>query len=445
MRKNEDAQKIKEYISRIKALKEAELTQSQISDVFNHIYEFFSRYYDKGDFIPKRRYGGKSKYYIPYNGEEVALYWATKDMYYVKTGEFFKKYSFRSGRYLVSFVLTEARVEMGNVKGEKKYFILSPDNPVTLDDTTDLVDIRFNYRGLSEEELSRLGKTNAQEILANNALETITPLLEKSPIAGILKSRAEGEKSLMEKHLRAYVDRNTKDFFVHKDLKGFLESELDFYLKNEVWNLSELEIANEDGAKLLSAKAKSIHNIATKIIEFLNQIENFQRSLFEKKKLVLRTDYCMTLDIIPEKFYEEIGKNETQVAKWKDLFKLDKLTKGSFDSTIGKNVLSVEFLKVHQKLVLDTAFFDSDFKHRLLQTIENLDEKIDGVLIKSENWQALNLLQKKYANKVKCIYIDPPYNTGSDDFLYKDNYKHSSWLSMMADRLKLARLMLSST
>lgn len=86
VKKNKDAPKIKEYLIKMKELKETELTQSQISEVFNHVYEFFSRYYDRGDFIPKRRLGGKEKYYIPYSGQEVALYWATKEMYYVKTG-----------------------------------------------------------------------------------------------------------------------------------------------------------------------------------------------------------------------------------------------------------------------------------------------------------------------------------------------------------------------
>jgi len=57
--------------------------------------------------------------------------------------------------------------------------------------------------------------------------------------------------------------------------------------------------------------------------------------------------------------------------------------------------------------------------------------------VHSENWQALNLLQEKYRERVKCIYIDPPYNTGNDGFLYRDNYQHSSWLAMMADRLYL--------
>jgi adenine-specific DNA-methyltransferase len=64
-------------------------------------------------------------------------------------------------------------------------------------------------------------------------------------------------------------------------------------------------------------------------------------------------------------------------------------------------------------------------------------------MIKSENWQALNLLQERYQGMVKCIYIDPPYNTGNDDFIYKDGYQNSSWLSLIRDRLKLAGKFLS--
>lgn len=444
VKKNEDAPKVKLYLGKKKQLEEAKVTQSQISDVFNHIYEFFSRYYDKGDFIPKRRYGGKNKYYIPYNGEEVALYWATKDMYYVKTGEFFKKYSFRTGRYLVTFVLTEAKVEVGNVKGERKYFMLSPDNPVTIDDAAGLVEIRFNYRGLSEEESSKLGKSNVQATLVNEAIAKIAPLLTGTAVTGILKPRAEGEKPLLEKHLNSYVERNTRDFFIHKNLKGFLESELDFYLKNEAWSLNDLEATDGNGAKILAAKAKAIHNISAKVIEFLNQIEEFQKKLYEKKKLVLRTDYCMTLDRVLVEFYEEIGRNERQVQEWKQLFKLDEVTKGSFYSTHNKRTLPIDFLKQYKYLVLDTALFPQDFKERLLQKIDNIDESTDGLMIKGDNYQALRLLESKFGEKIKCIYIDPPYNIGGDDFIYKDNYQHSSWLTMMKTCLEQSIPLLDS-
>lgn len=93
-------------------------------------------------------------------------------------------------------------------------------------------------------------------------------------------------------------------------------------------------------------------------------------------------------------------------------------------------------MKNNQFLVLDTAFFSEDFKDRLISSIDNLDETLDGLLIHGDNFQALNLLQEKYKEQIQCVYIDPPYNTENNDFNYKDNYKHSSWLSMMYDRLE---------
>ena len=61
-----------------------------------------------------------------------------------------------------------------------------------------------------------------------------------------------------------------------------------------------------------------------------------------------------------------------------------------------------------------------------------------------ENFQALNLLQARYREQVKCIYIDPPYNTDASPILYKNNYKDSSWLSLMENRLSLAKKLLLS-
>ena len=64
-------------------------------------------------------------------------------------------------------------------------------------------------------------------------------------------------------------------------------------------------------------------------------------------------------------------------------------------------------------------------------------------MIHSENFQALNLLQERYKDKVDNIFIDPPYNTGDgSDFIYKDNYRHSSWLSMIKSRIIYSRRLL---
>jgi adenine-specific DNA-methyltransferase len=93
-------------------------------------------------------------------------------------------------------------------------------------------------------------------------------------------------------------------------------------------------------------------------------------------------------------------------------------------------------------MMVDTQFFDSSFKHKLLASIDDIDAETDGILIKGENFQALNLLMEKYRNRIHSIYIDPPYNTGNE-FVYKDNYQHSSWLSMMENRLSKAEELLT--
>jgi adenine-specific DNA-methyltransferase len=73
--------------------------------IYNHLVAFFSRYYQDGDFISKRRYSKRERYAIPYNGEEVNLYWANQDQYYVKTGEYFTDYTFTSHDVTVHFKL----------------------------------------------------------------------------------------------------------------------------------------------------------------------------------------------------------------------------------------------------------------------------------------------------------------------------------------------------
>ena len=97
------------------------------------------------------------------------------------------------------------------------------------------------------------------------------------------------------------------------------------------------------------------------------------------------------------------------------------------------------FLKANPYLVLDTRHFSEDFKRRLLASFDDLDEQCDGLLIHSENFQALSLLRERYHQQVCCVYNDPPYNTEADrssgKFLYKDGYERSSWISFLYDRI----------
>jgi hypothetical protein len=111
----------KEYLSLQHSAGQANNQVELESQIFNHLYAFFSRYYDEGDFMSLRRYSKREKYAIPYNGEEVYLHWANSDQYYIKTGENFTDYSYKHGHWTVRFKLRNADVEQNNVKGAKRF------------------------------------------------------------------------------------------------------------------------------------------------------------------------------------------------------------------------------------------------------------------------------------------------------------------------------------
>lgn len=196
------------------------------------------------------------------------------------------------------------------------------------------------------------------------------------------------------------------DYFIHKDLGGFLRRELDFYIKNEIMRLDDLEHADVPRVETYLAKVKVLRKIARHLIDFLSQLEEFQKKLWLKKKFVVETNYCITLNRIPEDFYAEIAANDAQREEWVKLFAIDKI-KADLSDLGYSDPLTVDFLKANDKMLVDTAFFDNAFKGRLLAEIENLDEAINGTLIHSENFQALNLISLKTEKLVDGIYIDP--------------------------------------
>ena len=406
------------------------------NEVFSHLVTFFSRYYEGGDFLSKRRYKADT-YAIPYNGEEVKLHWANSDQYYIKTSEYFRNYTFElpKSHRKVHFVLKDASTELNNNKSDKgkerRFAIYEPkddteEKVVEIADNGDL-NIYFTY------EL--LPKATKQDDLKAAALEEISALLPadyQELVTTLAPLPKKPERTLLEKHLTDYMAKNSFDYFIHKDLGGFLCRELDFYLKNEVINIDDLDEINIQ--KRLGV-AKAIKNVGQKIIQMLAQLENFQKKLWLKKKFVVQSDYCITLDRVPESLYQDIIDNEAQRKEWVRLFAIDEI-KGDLMKEGYSAPLTIEFLNQNPYLVLDTAFFDAKFKHQLAASIENIDEQTNGLLINSENFQALQLLQEKYAHEAKCVYIDPPYNTGDDDFAYKDSLKESSWLTFMHNRIE---------
>lgn len=410
-------------------------------EVYSHLANFFKRYYKDGDFISLRRYK-KDVYAIPYEGEEVKLHWANNDQYYIKTSEYLKNYGFKlpNGK-AVKFELKEASTEQNNNKeqsGKERRFELFHELPLEVSEDGNTLVVNFTYE--EHDKKVKQDKLNAEavEVLIKSIPQEFHALLEKRP------TDKNKNRTLLEKHILDFTARNSFDYFIHKDLGGFLSRELDFYIKNEVLYLDDINTDNEQDFTTQLSKVKAIKQVAQKIITFLAQIENFQKKLWLKKKFVVSTNYCITLDRIPEKYYQEIAKNKAQIEEWKRLFKIDKI-KGDLLTVKYSEPLSIEFLKSQPYLVVDTKHFTVDFKETLLAHFDNLEDSINGILLNSDNYQALNLLRNKYHRRIDITYIDPPYNTESNEIIYKNGFKHSSWLSLMSNRLEMLNAIQNKT
>ena len=464
----ETTQRVKDLRTRLKS--DAVDIGALESEVYDHLFGFFRRYYSEGDFLAKRVYK-PGVYAIPYEGEEVTLHWANKDQYYIKTSEYLRDYAFRlrpddgTKPMRVHFRLTDtAEGEHGNVKaaeGNNRVFILAPPGDSGHDfiaeedgDQGKELVIRFGYRPATltdwpENERGGKKKPPQQKDLITLATERIL-IVADSALAEwivelskphILSNGDKADYSRLEAHLRRYTARNTFDYFIHKNLGTFLRRELDFYIKNEVMHLDDVENESAPRVEQYLSKIKIIRKIAGKIIDFLAQLEDFQKKLWLKKKFVIETQYCITVGSIPEEFYAEIVANEAQREEWVNLFAIDEI-EGDLTTPSYSEKLKPEFLKANPTLTMDTQHFDAGFTVRLLEAMGDVDDQTDGVLLHSENLQALALMRARYGKQVQSVCVDPPYNTGDDGFAYKDQYPHSSWVAMLANRFDAAAALL---
>jgi len=426
------------------------------NSVFTHLLTFFTRYYDSGDFISQRRYKGDT-YSVPYSGEEVMLHWANKDQYYTKSGENFTNYAIKleDGR-AVRFKLIEAEISKDNRKDSDKdrRFVLAENIKNKLIDEDgdesyeelnaiseeqgDLV-IRFEYKAMP--------KGTKQDDLVSEAVRSILSkdfvISNWIELAKRIPTEKNPNRSLLEKCLLDFTAKNTADYFIHKDLSGFLSKELDTYIKNEVMNLDDIQSAQtfseiEKNLRII----QTLRTISLDLISFLSQLENFQKKIWLKKKFIVSANYLITLDLVPQSLYSDIAKNEKQWNQWDGLGLLE----GKLNELVhlGKSG-DLDYLNLHPHLLVDTSLFELNFKSSLLANIDDLDEKLNGTLVHGDNFQALNIIQEKYLNKIDAMYIDPPYNTNATEIIYKNGYKQSSWMSLIYSRLELSKRLLKKT
>ena len=429
----------KDYLRLCDRVGDALPQQETEEAIYGHLAEFFGRYECGGDFAPRRRHSVRNRYALPHNGEEVLMHWANRDQYYIKSAAYHPAVAFKVQGKRFQLQIAEARdIPRDNNKDAGRF--LFPQIAKAAPDHNGDIIIPCVFRAPDKKEQERLteiangengnGNKIQRGILAE-ALNELKEAAENNPaLRPLLTANAGGEESAFMRHARRFIRRNTADFFIHRNLRKFLAEELDLYLKSEVINAEELAGLSGFAIAARMVAFRAIRELGEDIIDALAEWENLQKNLWEKKKIILSTEYCIAVGRIPnaEKsgILDDIAECDTQWTEWKGL-------------GINGGEKRKDYLRENPSLPVDTANFPPEFKDRLLAQFSNIDDATDGVLIHGENWQALNLMQEMYRGRVKCIYIDPPYNTGGDGFLYRDQYQHSSWLSMMADRFSLAR------
>ncbi len=225
-------------------------------------------------------------------------------------------------------------------------------------------------------------------------------------------------KTLLDTLINHFTKERLETLIIEHDEKlliFMLENEnANGYKKHFFKTIANSLVFNEK-ALLECLETRKLENSFTR---FKNQI-----GLFSQERPI-KSSELVVLNF-PFKDNVLLGNAKDNNTKSNELFYHEILHKNEIDTLLSKKVLCR--FEMHGQGDLENALKDENTNY----------------LIKGNNLIALHSLKKKFAKKVKCIYIDPPYNTGNDSFNYNDNFNHSSWLVFMKNRLEAAREFLS--
>ncbi|WP_305877202.1 site-specific DNA-methyltransferase [Helicobacter pylori] len=363
-------------------------------ELFDKLYSFFKRYFSANGgiyFNDTPLYDSlytKSDYEKCSLKKDTALFYKTKDLYYVKSETIYKDFCFELEGILFNFD--------ASLLESKKY--------------NEKIDLIFNLESID----TKTNTLNFSVTLSSKGTQTKTnEILKKCFNQGVKL-----DEEILKKALVKFKKQGSMDYFIHKNALGFLKEQLDLYLFEYLFKeMTAFDLKRLNGINI-------IKEVALEVIVLVSEFENELCKIWNKPRFVLNSHFIVSLDKLKAKNYDlnKITSHPNypkQVKEWQDL-----------------NLKTTE----NEFLPLDTIYF-KDLEEEV-KSLFNEDE-INGTLIKSENYQALNSLKNRYKETIDCIYIDPPYNTQNNEFVYADNFKRSSWLAMMENRLELAHALLN--
>lgn len=455
---------IDQYMSHLE-----QYSQQEAEKILWLFSDFFSLYYSNWDFWYFKNKFSTYQYRIPYSGKDTEFWRATKDCYYVKTSDVVNDMAvslwgiFENREVQIKMFKKTESIKTDS--GEDKYTFDTQIEDIIDEESEEVIWYKVTFINYEESKDTKKQKeTMISDVLESKWIQYSNPAIKKS-IDEFLKKRG-------------------RDYFIHKRLKAFLTEELERYffqmLKTDIQakadilsiqkKIEEIKAKYSDDPAVIDFKIGQLMKESQSdvklslyetsylwILNFVNilaDLEEFKAKLWNKKRKIVKQEYCITIGkiieyetLVPRKneIFKEILSNEWQINEWDELLKawhkhLDKITLNWV-----KSELQSWLINISKNMVVDTKYFDKSSK--LYQTLQERWQKklyeewskLDGILIKSENYQWLNVLTKDYKESIDMFYIDPPYNTWNDWFPYKDDFESSTWCSMIKDRLSLAK------
>ena len=496
--KNEYFEKIKPFIEN--EINETIADDSAREELFEKLYTFFESYFsDTGTPFFDKTQLHKNLYEKVYTErDDVSLFWKTQKLYYVKSEANYTSMDLPDiDGFKCVFDASEIEHQKSNEKKSLEFYLTdTEENKLTfkvryVDNTRSKWDRLKNY--LNQNTPAKVRKHIAENLddIEHGSINVISNSLDRTDLRPkfiedniIIKNNDDSIQSVdvefavsklnnletyfaksniiidiatVKKAFTIYKKQNEVDYFIHKDAEGFLKEQFDIYLYNYLFGEGGLE---SEWQQDRINDIQNIKKIAHTVIEYIARFEDELKAIWEKPKFVRNSNYVFTLDRIKDnvELIEKIINHEgfeKQVEEWKRLHeqwydengneikKKWNEFKFSIDFNRNKVLLDNQIIKElntkYKHLPIDTFYF-KNMEQDILDEFDSLDSNLDGLLIKSENFQALLTTKPKYKRKIQTIYIDPPFNLGKNpDYLYKVNYKDSTWLTMLENRISVSK------
>ncbi|WP_408941405.1 DNA methyltransferase [Helicobacter sp. MIT 01-3238] len=461
--------------SRIKALIGNDTIESK--DIYNKLYTFFDSYLNETGtpfFTDTPIY--KNIYAKIYsNSKDTSLFYKTQNLYYVKSDTLYQSLILQNnaekdseGRFSIFFDASEYKQNADNSKN-KVIFKLDCITNGALNSTHPLapsaegggtIELHSASEGEQEDNLSipqiTIKVTNQKDlfpdsfnVFKSNSNEFSDDFIKALSDNNLLpKKPTDSHIESLKKLFSSYKKQNEIDFFIHKNAKEFLQEQFDLWMFSYLYKDSAFQQWEEVSIKRL----QNVKNLAYEIIDFIVAFEEELKAIWLKPKFAKNTQYVFSINTILSnatnanallaKIFSD-SHFESQVKEWKELNLVGE--DFALSSLQGNEAIQALQNDKYKFLPIDTKHLSKESRFALLSAFSDLESLLNGELIKSDNFQALNSIMPKYQGKIDLIYIDPPFNLGENaSFDYKVNFKDSTWASLLDSRLELANQILNN-